>query len=58
MSGETDIQGTFKLWINWTDHIVSFQRVDKGSFEALEFPTNEERFAYVFDHCATGFRIQ
>lgn len=58
MSGEAGTQGPYRLWINWTDQIVSFQQVEKGEFEALEFPSNEERFAYVFDHCATGFRIQ
>lgn len=58
MSEEAGAQGPYTLWISWTDHIVSFQKVEKGGFEALDFPSNEERFAYVFRHCSTGFRIQ
>lgn len=50
--------GTYRLWINWAEQIVSFRKVEAQDFEVLEFPSNEERFAYVFDHCATGFRIQ
>lgn len=58
MSEEAGIQGPYTLWINWADHIVSFRKVEEGAFEMVEFPSNEERFAYVFDHCSTGFRIQ
>lgn len=58
MSEETEVQGPFALWIDWKEQIVSFRKVDEHNFEIVEFPTNEERFAYVFNHCSKGFRIQ
>lgn len=58
MSEETVAQGSYMLWINWSDHIVSFREVEGGDYEQLEFSSNEERFSYVFNHCSAGFRIQ
>lgn len=50
MSEETVAQGSYMLWINWSDHIVSFREVEGGDYEQLEFSSNEERFSYVFNH--------
>lgn len=56
MDNDTGAQEVPSLWINWVDHIVSFH--EEAGYERLEFPSNEERMAYVFQKCSDGFRIQ
>ena len=58
MNKEADTQGPYKLWINRAEQIVSFRRIEERGFEILVFSSDEERFAYVFEHCTAGFRFQ
>lgn len=44
------------LWIDWTEHVVSFH--EEAGFERLEFPSHEEKMEYVFEKTSNGFRIQ
>lgn len=46
------------LWINQSDHIISFHKVDSGSYERLVFPSQDEKMEFVFQKCSSGFRIQ
>lgn len=56
MDDDTGAQTLQALWINWTDHIVSFHAED--GYERLEFSSSEEKMEYVFHKSANGFRIQ
>ena len=44
------------LWINWTDHVVSFHQEE--GFETVTFPDHDTMLAYVFQKTPNGFRIQ
>ena len=56
MDDDPDAQIPQLLWINWTEHIVSFHLED--GFEAVEFPDHDAMLEYVFQKTSNGFRIQ
>ena len=56
MDDDPDAQIPQLLWINWTEHIVSFNLED--GFEEVEFPDHDAMLEYVFQKTSNGFRIQ
>ena len=56
MEDGTAAQMPQTVWIDWRDHILSFH--EEAGYERLEFPSNEEKMAYVFEKTSNGFRIQ
>lgn len=44
------------LWIDWTEHIVSFHEED--GYERLDFPSKDKKLDYAVEKCSNGFRIQ
>lgn len=56
MDDDTEAQTFQPLWIDWTERIISFH--EEAGYERLEFSSNEEKMAYVFEKTSNGFRIQ
>ncbi|BFK87351.1 hypothetical protein I4200191B4_16570 [Pseudoflavonifractor gallinarum] len=56
MDDDTGAQKLHVLWIDWTNHIVSFH--EELGYERLEFATRKDKMEYVFQKGASGFRIQ
>ena len=56
MNGNEKKQTVFTIWIDWTNRIISFQKVE--GFETKTFSSSEERLEYAFQKCANGYRIQ
>lgn len=56
MSEETQTRADCVLWIDYTNRIISFRKAE--GFEAKAFPTREEKIAYAFRECSSGYRIQ
>lgn len=46
------------LWINKSEHIVSFHKVENDDYEPLIFSDQNEKMKFVFEKCSSGFRIQ
>ena len=45
----------FFAWINKKEQIVTFRETE--GFEKFTFPSQTEKFAYVYDLCESGYRI-
>ena len=43
------------VWVNKEERIVTFR--DTGNFEKLTFRIQEEKMAYVYNLCESGYRI-
>lgn len=56
MSEETQTRVDCVLWIDHTNRIISFKKAE--GFEAMEFPTWEEKIDYAFRKGTSGYRIQ
>ena len=56
MDGDIGATAPQAIWINWTDHILSFHQ--EAGFERLDFLSSQEKMNYVFEKCSNGFRIQ
>ena len=56
MSEETQTRADCVLWIDHVNRIISFKKAE--GFEAKVFPTREEKIAYAFQECSSGYRIQ
>lgn len=56
MEDGTGTQVPQAIWINWTEHILSFHPA--AGYVRMEFPSNEEKMDYVFQKSSSGFRIQ
>ena len=56
MDDDTGAQALPTLWVNWTEHIVSFH--EEAGYEPLTFSSEEEKMDYVFQKTFLGFRIQ
>ena len=56
MSEETQTRSDCVLWVDHTERIISFKKAE--GFEAKVFPTREEKIAYAFEKCTSGYRIQ
>ena len=56
MSEETQTRSECVLWIDRTNRIISFKKVE--GFEAKIFSTREEKIAYAFRKGTSGYRIQ
>jgi len=56
MDDDTGARALPELWIDWTDHIVSFHQED--GYERLEFSSDEEKMNYVLQKSSAGFRVQ
>ena len=56
MDDHTGAQELQTLWIDWTDHVVSFH--EAAGYERLDFSSSEEKMEYVFQKSSNGFRIQ
>lgn len=46
------------IWINRSEHILSFHEVAHDGYEPLVFSNHKEKMDFVFETCAQGFRIQ
>ena len=55
MKEECEEQAEFITWVNKDEHIVTFRETD--GFEKLTFPTQEEKMAYIYNLCESGYRI-
>ena len=42
-------------WVNKAERIVTFRETE--GFEKLTFRTQEDKMAYVYDLCESGYRI-
>lgn len=56
MDDDIGAQALPTVWIDWTDHIVSFHEED--GYERLEFSSDEEKMNYVLQKSSAGFRVQ
>lgn len=56
MDDDIGAQALAALWIDWTDHIVSFH--EEEGYERLEFSSDEEKMNYVLQKSSSGFRVQ
>lgn len=56
MDDDTEAETFQPLWVDWTERIISFHQ--EAGYERLEFSSNEEKMAYVFEKTSNGFRIQ
>ena len=56
MDDDAGAQKLHVLWIDWTNHIVSFH--EEMGYKRLEFATRKDKMEYVFQKGASGFRIQ
>ena len=54
----TRAQEVHTLWINQTEHIVSFHEVESDDYEQLVFANQNEKMEFVFQKSSSGFRIQ
>ena len=55
MKEETDTQEEYTAWVNKAERIVTFREPE--GFEKLTFRTQEDKMAYVYDLCESGYRI-
>ena len=55
MKEEIDSQAELTAWINQADRIVTFR--DTEGFEKLTFRTQEDKMAYIYNLCESGYRI-
>ena len=55
MKEETDTPEEFTAWVNKEERIVTFRETE--GFEKLTFRTQEDKMAYVYDLCESGYRI-
>ena len=56
MKTEASAQNTCVIWIDHPNRIVSFQKAE--GFEPQSFASPDERLAYAFEKCASGYRVQ
>ena len=56
MKTEASAQNTCVIWIDHPNRIVSFQKAE--GFEPQSFASPDERHAYAFEKCASGYRVQ
>lgn len=56
MEQRAPLQSAEILWINWSEKILSFTKVD--GFEAKHFLSHESCLEYAFDKATDGFRVQ
>lgn len=52
---EKDQTQDFVIWVNKQVKIVTFQ--DTEGYEMLTFPSQEEKLAYIYRLCESGYRI-
>lgn len=55
MDDAIDSQIEYTVWVSKEKRIVTFR--DAEGFEKHIFGTQEEKMAYVFDLCESGYRI-
>lgn len=55
MKTEASAQNTCVIWIDHPNRIVSFQKAE--GFEPQSFASPDERLAYAFEKCASGYRV-
>lgn len=55
MRDECEEQEELAAWVNKNESIVTFR--DTEGFEKLTFRTQEEKMAYVYNLCESGYRI-
>ena len=55
MKEECEEQTDLTVWVNKDESIVTFR--DTEGFEKLTFQTQEEKMAYVYNLCESGYRI-
>ena len=48
-------QAELAAWVNKKERIVTFRETE--GFEKLTFRTQEEKMAYVYNLCESGYRI-
>lgn len=52
---EKKLEQAFNAWENKAERIVTFREAE--GFEKLIFRTPEDKLAYVYDLCESGYRI-
>ena len=55
MKEECEEQTDLTVWVNKDERIVTFR--DTEGFEKLTFQTQDEKMAYVYNLCESGYRI-
>jgi len=55
MREECEKQTDLAAWVNKEERIVTFCETE--GFEKLTFRTQEDKMAYVYDLCESGYRI-
>ena len=55
MREECEEQTDLTVWVNKDERIVTFRETEE--FEKLTFRTQEDKMAYVYDLCESGYRI-
>ena len=55
MREECEEQTDLVAWVNKAERIVTFRETE--GFEKLAFRTQEDKMAYVYDLCESGYRI-
>ena len=55
MREEREEQTDLTVWVNKDERIVTFR--DMEGFAKLTFQSQEEKMAYIYNLCETGYRI-
>ena len=55
MKEDCEEQAELTAWVNKEERIVTFR--DTEGFEKLTFQTQEDKMAYIYNLCESGYRI-